>query len=286
MKTIPAPLAAHYALGATTLCKCLRITRRDATIFGLTTLDEAITVSAVEYGPGLEANALESSAGLAVTNTRLTIVQPDQSMQADLEAGLWDNADFSIFEVNYAAPTDGINQGPTGTLGEVEIGQGSYGFELRGLTQALQQTVGLTTQRTCRANFADYPRQALASRCGLVAATWTVTGTITGATSRQIATDSARAEAADYFGGGFLRITAGLNVGHERQIKAFTAGQFTFQLPFPFDIETGDAYSAIAGCRKRHDVDCATKFSNILNFQGEPHLPGIDAITKVPGVGT
>ena len=61
---------------------------------------------------------------------------------------------------------------------------------------------------------------------------------------------------------------------------------FTLTLPFPFDAAIGDTYSAIAGCRKRLTEDCKTRFANVLNFQGEPHLPGIDLLTKVPGVGT
>ena len=45
-------------------------------------------------------------------------------------------------------------------------------------------------------------------------------------------------------------------------------------------IAIGDAFTAVAGCQKRHDVDCRDKFGNLLNFQGEPHLPGIDALTS------
>ena len=239
------------------------------------------------YTPGLEVSSLASSAGLGVDNLELTILPDDNALlEADLEAGLWDNSAFYIFECNYEAPADGIHVLKRGTSGEVQVGQGRYVLELRGLTQALQQTVGIVTSRTCRANFADFPAQALSAPCRLTAATYTFTGALTGVTSRQVVTASGRTEAADYFGAGFLTLTAGPNAGYRRQIKSFAAGVFTLTLPFPFDAAIDDTYSAIAGCRKRLTEDCKTRFANVLNFQGEPHLPGVDLLTKVPGVGT
>ncbi len=104
--------------------------------------------------------------------------------------------------------------------------------------------------------------------------------------SRQQFDDVARTEDADHFTEGFVKFIDGLNAGYERQVKSYTGGIFTFVLAFPFSIEAGDAYSAIAGCRKRHIEDCKEKFDNLVNFQGEPYLPGVDSLTKVPGVGT
>ena len=283
-KVIPVALAAHMALPATTLCQCLKITRRDAQVFGLTTLDVPITVSGQVYVPGLEVSNLVSTSGLGVDNLDLTILPDDDALlEADILAGLWDNCTFEIFQCNYLAPADGIDMLKRGTGGETRVGDNQYVLELRGLTQALQQTVGIATSRTCRAHFADYPQQVLSARCGLSAAAFTVTGTITNVTSRQLVTDSARAEASDWFGDGFVKFTSGLNAGYERQVRSFASGAFTFVQAFPFDIDVGDAYSAIACCRKRHDVDCRDKFSNILNFQGEPHLPGVDTLTSLPG---
>jgi len=44
----------------------------------------------------------------------------------------------------------------------------------------------------------------------------------------------------------------------------------------------GDAYSLIPGCDKLLTT-CRDKFSNVDNFRGEPHLPGMDAILRGPG---
>ena len=37
----------------------------------------------------------------------------------------------------------------------------------------------------------------------------------------------------------------------------------------------GDTYNAIAGCDKTIGT-CASRFSNAVNFRGEPYVPGMD----------
>ena len=113
---------------------------------------------------------------------------------------------------------------------------------------------------------------------------WTETGTITSVTSKQVFTDSSRTEADDYFGEGILTWTAGLNTGLSQKVKTYASDTFTLSLPMIFDVQIGDTYSVIAGCRKRLDEDCAAKFSNELNFQGEPHRPTVDELTSSPEV--
>jgi hypothetical protein len=79
-----------------------------------------------------------------------------------------------------------------------------------------------------------------------------------------------------------LTITSGSNAGISQKVKAFSAGAFTFSLPFPFPIVAGVTYSVYAGCRKRLAEDCVAKFSNGRRFGGEPHLPGVDKLAKPP----
>ena len=44
----------------------------------------------------------------------------------------------------------------------------------------------------------------------------------------------------------------------------------------------GDEFRAMAGCGKRVLEDCRDKFDNVVNFQGEPHRPGVDQLTAPP----
>ncbi len=283
MKTIDAGLLAHYQQETTTVASFLKVVRADGETFGFTSTDQTITVSGLEYEPGFDVSALSSAEGLNVDNLELTIL-PDLEggtvTRLDLLTGKWNKAFFEIFEANYMAPADGINVLKRGYTGEVRPSNGVYVIEFRSLSQLLQAQQGIVTSKNCRSRLGDV-------LCGVDLGPFTETGSLTGVTSAQVVTDSARTEDDDYYGDGTFECTSGDNAGYTRRVKTFAAGVFTFDLPFPFAFLTGDDYTAIAGCRKRHErtlenpdgiSDCFDKFDNVLNFQGEPNLPGLDAI--------
>lgn len=282
-KTIPALLLTNYASDTPTTAFGLKITRADAEVFGWTSADidtEDIGDSVLYRAtPGLDVASWAASAGLAVGNTELSILHEDDTItRADILAGRWNNAEFNLFRYNWASPSDGIEYISSGRLGEVMPRAGHYVAELRDLKQYLQQPVGAVSSKTCRARLGD-------AMCGVNLAPFTFTGTLTSVTSKQVFRDSARAEAADYFAEGILTWTAGLNAGLAQKVKAHAAdGTFTLSLPMIFAVQVGDTYSVVAGCRKRLDEDCAAKFANALNFQGEPHRPTIDDLTSSPEV--
>jgi uncharacterized phage protein (TIGR02218 family) len=105
----------------------------------------------------------------------------------------------------------------------------------------------------------------------------TVTGTVTTATTKRIFRDSSRTEADHFFRGGLLTWTSGLNSGLKMEVKVYTSAvdEFELSLPMPYAIMVGDAYSVQAGCSKRlgGDHGCMTKFDNVKNYRGEPHVP-------------
>jgi len=283
MKTIPSSLLAHYQSSGTTLAQCLLITRADGEVFAFTTADRQLTYLGQPYVPGLNVSAVMQSAGLAVNNLEVTILYDDTFTKADFLGGRWDGAQWEMFELNWADTTQGSNTIGHYVTGDVRPGVSACIVEMRALSQFLQQPVGSITSKTCRARFADYPTPIYNARCRLSSASFIETGTITAVSSQQLATDSSRSEAADYFAEGILQFTAGENVGLSQKIKTHAVGGvFTFSLPFPFAIGIGDTYTVIAGCRKRLTEDCKDKFDNVLNFQGEPHLPGIDLATASP----
>lgn len=283
MKTLPAGLLSHYAQQSTTVAQCIVITRTDAVVLRFTSLDVALTVSGNVYTPcGLNVSGLTMSAGLAVNNAELQIL-PDPALgitRADLITGKWDHAAFQLFETDSSNPGNGINILMSGNLGEVKPARGLFTVELRSLAQVLQNPVGATTSKTCRYRLGSTALPA--GLCKLALGPFTKTGTLTSAASRQVFTDTARTEADDYFGEGLLTWTGGANAGYSEKIKTYAADTFTLVRPAPFAVVAGDTYSAIAGCRKRAIEDCKTKFNNLLNFGGEPDLPGVDALLRSP----
>lgn len=49
--------------------------------------------------------------------------------------------------------------------------------------------------------------------------------------------------------------------------------------PFPFDVVAGDAFIAQVGCN-RSPGRCNSVFNNIVNFRGEPTVPGVDRLMQ------
>lgn len=281
-KVIPIALAAHYAQPNVTLCQCLKVQRADSAVFGLTTLDQEITVDGVLYLPGLDASDIVSQSGLAVDNLELTLLKPYEGLSdADLLAGLWNGATFTVFEVNYRAPADGVNVLKRGTTGEAQVRRGVWVMEFRGLTQALQQPLGQSTSKTCRYRLGSVS-EADGGLCLKDLTAFTYTSTVTSVASRQVFTDTVRTDPDEWFAEGLVEFLTGDNAGYSQKVKLFAAGMFTLALPMPFNVVAGDIYTAIAGCQKRLTEDCKLKFANVLNFGGEPHLGGIDGLVAVP----
>jgi hypothetical protein len=86
-----------------------------------------------------------------------------------------------------------------------------------------------------------------------------------------------------FFDGGKITILNGANAGLFREVKSYVPGQITLQLPFPYDIDVGSpstTYSMHVGCDKSMTT-CRDRFNNLVNFRGEPYLPGVDKLVQV-----
>jgi len=189
MTTSPA-LLTHLAGDVLTLATLVTVTRRDGAVFGFTDHDRDISFAGNTYQAGTyTASAISSTADMAVDNLEVaSYLSGAVVTQSDLLAGLWNYARVLIEQVNYADLSMGARVLRKGTLGEISIGNLSFNTELRGLTQALQQTVGELTSIRCRADLGD-------ARCGVNLAPLTVTGTVQGIDANNCTiTDSTRTE--------------------------------------------------------------------------------------------
>lgn len=262
----------------------IRITRTDGQVFAFTSGDLDAVIGGITYrsDQGFVATDIESAAGLAVGNLQLTTLDDGTLFTAaDVAGRIWENASWLIFIYDWASPDTEQEPILAGTFGELERRQGSLVIELNDIRQYLQQAVGNVSTKTCRARFADHPTPNGNNRCRLSAAAWTVAGTVTAVTdARRQFTASALTQADDWFAEGMVTWSSGNLAGQSGKVRAFAAGGVvTLLLPTVADIAVGDTFAILAGCRKRLDEDCATKFANELNFQGEPHRPTTDDLT-------
>jgi uncharacterized phage protein (TIGR02218 family) len=275
MRTISAGLEAHIAGEVTTLATLWKVTRVDGTVYGFTDHDQDLTLSGVTYQSetGYTKSAVRASLGLAVDNMEVQGVLDAAAITVDdIRAGKWDYATVEVMLANWADLTMGTLKLTKGRLGRIQDGRSSFTAELRGLSQHLAQPIGRLYMPACDADLGD-------TRCGVTLASFTVTGTITGVTSKRAFADTGRAEADGYFDGGKITWTGGANSGLSMEVKTFlnAGGALTLQLPMTYTVQAGDTYSLSAGCNKTFAI-CGSKFSNAVNYQGFPHMPGIDRL--------
>lgn len=298
-KVIPAALQAHYDTGSTCLAVALLIQRADGELFGFTSASKPLVLditpwdslpwvltgeTAFEFDStqGLDMLTLESTAGFEVDNSEIrTLNDGSLFTREDILAGRWRNARFRIFLYRWdvAVPTiaDDVETLKVGTLGEGKPGHTTVTMELRCLKQALQQAVGIVSQPTCRVQ--RFGSQG-PGQCNKDPAPFTFTFTVTAVASNRVFTASAAVQAADYFGAGLLTWLTGDNHDLTMQVSTFEAGVFTLIAPMIFTVQVGDTFEVVAGCRRRFEEDCKTKFDNGLNFQGEKDRPTRDRVVS------
>lgn len=282
MKQISTELAAHIASEVTTLATCWKLTRRDSIVFGFTDHDTDIIIDSVIYkaASGFTPSAIQNSSSLSVDNLDIEgMLSAGNVTEADIMAGLYDFAEIEIFQVNYNDITQGNLKLRRGWLGEVSIINQQFVAEVRGLTQRLSQTIGELYSASCRATFAD-------SRCKIDPTTYTVTGTVSRVASNREFVDFTRTETSSLFNFGKITFSSGANNGLSMEVKEFiSGGKVILVLPMPYSINAGDSYSMIQGCDKTLQT-CTGQYNNVVNFRGEPHVPGLDSMLETAGTRT
>lgn len=90
-----------------------------------------------------------------------------------------------------------------------------------------------------------------------------------------------------FFEWGVLELLQGQNKGKRIEVHSWDAAskRVVLKLPLPYVPAIGERVRIQAGCNKDRSI-CQTKFHNILNFRGEPDLPGTDQYFKVGGANT
>lgn len=286
MRTLSPALAAHLASGTTTLCWCWRLVRRDGTVFGFTDHDRDLFFDGTTYeaAAGFTASEIKDSVGLAVDDLEVeSALSSERLDEAGLAAGLYDDARVEIFRVNWSDPAQRVLV-RTGSLGEIKRTGTHFTAEVRGLTHYLQQPQGRVYQYGCDARLGD-------GRCGIDLANpvWRATTTITsvaGATTFTVA--GLASYDGHWFSRGTCRIVSGPAAGVTSEIKRHSIrdGAHVIELWQPLTVlpTAGTTVELTAGCDKTLTT-CATRFANVANFRGFPHMPGNDFVVAVARPG-
>ncbi len=281
MRTIPQNLAAHLAEGATTLCHCWRLIRRDGTAFGFTDHDRDLSFGGTTYAArsGLEAAEATAELGFAIGGGEVAGALVSAGLtEDDISSGLYDDASVETWLVNWSNVAERVLL-DIGSIGEIRRQDGGFVAEVRGLMHRLDEERGRLFRATCSADLGD-------AACGVNLANpaYAAEGTVTDTDGALTIVASGIAFAPGWCTGGRLTWLTGANAGLSVEVKAQRGGGFDLWQRAARPIAVGDTFRVTAGCDKRH-ATCRQKFGNVVNFHGFPHMPGNDFVIRMPRQG-
>lgn len=288
-RTISEALKAHKLGDLRTTAYCLSITSKYNTTgtpdYTFTTHQNNIVYDGATYVPTLSAtpSAVQINGNMDNGTLSCSGAFSIDGLRIDhLQSGYLDGASFTIFEINYMDVTMGIMELFSGEFGDVSGTDYSYQTEIQGMEAVFDRAIGSVVQRNCGVEFCS-------SRCGLTAATYTVSPcTVTAVDSSYpnkiftVSSGSGLVATDDYYGNGLVTWITGDNARLTRVVTGWTASTRILTLieNMPYAIGVGDTFSIIAGCRKRYQEDCITKYNNAVNFQGYPYAPTEEEFNK------
>lgn len=94
--------------------------------------------------------------------------------------------------------------------------------------------------------------------------------------------------AEDWFKYGAVVFKEGPNTWKAYEVKSYELATDIVELflPVGYDISVGELVSIYAGCGKGLETYCRARFDNVVNFRGEPFIPGTDQAAGYPNPKT
>jgi uncharacterized phage protein (TIGR02218 family) len=256
---------------------CWRLERRDGAALGFTSHDRDLHLGGLLYraAPGLLPSAVTLTDGFEIDRLDIAGALTSNAITADdLACGRWDGAALTVFLADWQDPDAPTIPIARGDLGEVSSRGDAFEAELRGPTALLEWPVAEQTSPECRAMLGD--RRCRVDMAGRTRLTRIVA---IGGESQVTVADASAGNAYAY---GRLRWIGGRNSGLESAIASSDGLVLELREAPHFPVAAGDLVEIAEGCDKSL-ATCSARFANAANFRGEPHLPGLDLLTRYPG---
>jgi uncharacterized phage protein (TIGR02218 family) len=269
MKTLPLTLTDRVVRPA----RLLVITRRDGNVMRIAEAQSAITAGGDVYAPlaGCEISAVKHTIGGDVASMEIRGAHNNSGTAAfltsDIDIGLYDSAEVSLYIVNRANPTT-LGLLFTGTIQPVNYDiSGSVSFDVRGPSIGANANYIQVFAPMCRTDL-------FSPLCGVNPDAYELSAVVTAVVNRFNFTVSfsGAAPADNYLNGGTVLTDSGVAF----EIANQAGGSLTAYLPYHRVLAAGMSLTLWPGCDKRI-ATCHAKFNNTLNFQAEPHSIGIYA---------
>lgn len=289
-RALPINLLASLRAETHSFCGCIRIEPRDHPVIGFTDTDDDLTINGVVYhaAPGIEVTQFATSTGLSIDNMEATGAFDDAGVTSeDVDSGIYDNAPYEIFLVDWMNPAGGSMILQSGRLGNVELQDDEFTFELFSKAAALNQTIGDVSSPTCRTWFGS-------PLCKIIVATGThpkyntpyryngvqiasvldsLTFTIEFASGQPL-------PPAGYFRTGRILWTGGANNSVQSEVKSHTVTGGTHRIELQEETRVPVVVGALLridhGCLKTLEA-CFEK-ENVVNMRAEPYMIGSEEL--------
>jgi len=260
-----------------TIALCWRLERRDGVALGFTSHDRDLVADGLVYRavPGMLPSSISVSDGFDADSVDIKGALTSTAIRAeDLKAGRWDGASLAIFMTDWEAPGAETLLVARGELGEVSVSGEAFEVDLKGPTAALDRPVVEQTSPECRASVGD--RRCRVDMAGRVRLARVVSF------EGVVVTVDGVEPSSNAYGYGRLRWIGGANSGLKSLVRSSAGATVTLREPPVFVPAPGGLVELSEG-GDRSLATCSARFGNAVNFRGEPHLPGMDLLTRYPG---
>lgn len=257
----------------TSFAFCWKLERRDGAGLALTSHDAALSVEGLLFEPNasLSPAAITRGGSESVRNEAGGAITSDGLTEVDLIAGRWSGARSRLSTVQWAERSTVSEELVRGELGDVVLEGSSFQADLLDTSAQLSREVCPTTTPECRAAFGD-------RKCRVDLAGRRLRAAVVCLATTELTVDQSVSEA---FARGQVRWLSGPNCGLKSAITNAADRVLHLREPPPFEVVGGEKVELLEGCDKRLKT-CRDRFGNVVNFRGEPHLPGNDLLTRYP----
>ena len=252
-----------------------RIERRDGVALGFTSHDRDLTFDGLVFraAPGMLPSAIRRTAGLELESAEVEgALSHDAIRTDDLLAGRFDFAKIQIGLVDWE--TLEFASLYFGEIGPISSDDTKFQAEMRSSKADLQLDFVPRTSPTCRARFCG-------PGCNLSAHRFTHLSVVTQIdwSTGKVNFDSGLAPLA--MRDGSLRWVDGPHVGTHMEVLDADATGLLLDTDLSAYLAPGHRAILREGCDHTW-ATCSARFANSVNFQGEPFLPGNDALIRYP----
>lgn len=249
-----------------------RVYRRDGAALAFTSHDRDLSFGGLVHlaAPGMIPAAIRLTVELSNDSAEVQgALNHDSIRGEDLAAGLYDEAAIEIGAVDWM--TLDHHTLYTGQIGRIEDDSTKFAAELRSSKSLLEQDLVPRTSPTCRAEFCG-------RGCGLAAVRYTSIRPLTAIDLEANRIRISSIDVADFIDGR-VRFMAGPQTGIAFGIIDAIDDWLVLDRPLIVGTPLGTRTELREGCD--HTIaTCAGRFSNAVNFRGEPFLPGNDLLAR------